>query len=820
MRYLFFLFVILACPYLSLAQNQNFYQIIQDYKASEISQNSPSSKEAKMFNRWSNFYGPRVYPSGDAVPVKQILKEYEKVKFFQSQKNNYDGDWSYLGPDKIPNFSGGAGRLNCMEFHPSNSQIMWVGAPNGGLWKTIDGGLNWSSNTDLLPNLGVTDIAINPLDPDVMYIATGDGYGYPNATNVHWGGTYTTGVLKSVDGGQNWNVTGLSYQFSNNIQIFQMLINPQNPNILFATASDGLYKTIDAGLTWTKVISAPTLDIAFKTDDFNTILVTRRSGGIWKSTDGGNNWVPKYSGSTDIAIETTPADPNRVYAWENNGSFQVSYDAGETWTFMGTPDFGVWYYMALGVSLTNPDEVYVGNLDISRSTNGGVSWSVVTDWIGWPSSKYVHADNREIKFDPTNHSTLYAINDGGIFKSTNNGSSWVDISEGIHVMQLYRFSNSQTDPKHMLIGSQDNGQNLYLNDDWSMVLLADGMESIIDPWNPGIVYATYQNGGFQISYDNGQTFNQANLPSFGSWTVPMEINPNVPNTVYVGLDNGTIYKSTDQGSSWSTYGVLNTFDFVTAIATCPSEPTTMYALTGDVFVGGSFKLEIAKDGGSTWTVLTGLPTFTAYPSDITVSESDASKIWVTFSGYGATDKVYYSNDYGNSWTNISQGLPKVPVNCVIHDGTTENGLYIGTDLGVFYKNDSMLAWSVYNDGLPNVIINELEIIDGGTVLRAATYGRGIWESPVYSLEEPNNLVELEHDYLRVYPTITDAFVTIQRINSSPATLRITDTSGKIVRELAFSEDFKELNLADLTAGTYFLNIQEGERVEIKKIVKL
>lgn len=811
-----FLLILLNIEYV-VCQESNFYDVLEAYKTS-IPTVSPSSKESKMFNRWANFYGPRVYPSGDHIPMKHVLLERANIKALSSQKAGFDGDWSYLGPDTIPDFSGGAGRLNCLEFHPNNSQIMWVGAPNGGLWKTIDGGLNWSSNTDLLPNLGVTDIAVDPLNPDNMYIATGDGYGYPILSDKHWGGTYTTGIMKSVDGGLTWNLTGLTYQFSNNVQIFQLIINPLSPNILYATGSDGVYKSIDAALNWTKVMQAPALDIAFKTDDPNTILTSRRNGGVWKSTDAGATWSPKLSSSNEIALAVTKADPNRVYAWLDNGDLQISYDAGETWSYKSTPDYGSWYYMALEASQTNPDEVIVGNLDLSMSLNAGTSWNIITDWLGWSTPKYVHADNREIRYDPSNPNTIYAINDGGIFKSTNNGTTWTDLSHGIHVMQLYRFGNSQTDPAHMMIGAQDNGQNLWRNGDWSMTLFADGMESIIDPWNPGVVYATYQNGGFSVSTDYGQSFSDINL-GVGAWTIPLEINPSVPNRLYAGLNNGEIVTSTNQGQTWTNYGNLNSFDYVQSIATCPSEPTTMYALTGDVYSGGDMGLHITKNDGSSWNELNTLPTLQLYPSDVVASPNDASKVWVTYSGYDVNEKVLFSNDYGVSWTNITGSLPKVPVNCILHDGTANNGVYIGTDLGVFYRNDSLNSWKYYSEGMPNVIINELEIISSEKTIRAATYGRGIWQSPIYGQGEPNSITENTGQQIEVYPTIVNDQINIYS-HLDNFNLEIIDMNGKTVFTQRSNSPNETVNLNLLSKGTYFLKVMTGEHCYKKKIIKL
>ncbi|MEL6821683.1 MAG: T9SS type A sorting domain-containing protein, partial [Calditrichota bacterium] len=270
---------------------------------------------------------------------------------------------------------------------------------------------------------------------------------------------------------------------------------------------------------------------------------------------------------------------------------------------------------------------------------------------------------------------------------------------------------------------QDNGTNMLKNGSWTHVLGADGMEAVTDYSNANIMYGATQNGGLNRSFDGGQSFSSATngITENGSWVTPYVIDPENPEILYAGYQR--VWKTENRAGSWSP--ISNSFGInITVLTIAPSDAQTLYA-------GYTTGLFVTRDGGSNWTsIASGLPLGSAALRYVTVSDVDPEKIWAVFSGFSSGNKVFESTDAGASWTNISGNLPNIPVNCIIHQQSANDALYVGTDNGVFYRRPGTNDWEAYNTSLPNVIVQELEIHYGTLMLRAATYGRGIWESPL------------------------------------------------------------------------------------------
>lgn len=737
-----------------IADNEfySFYEIQNAFNNYWEGKQISKGKGWKQFKRWENFMEPRVYPSG-YLNNNAYWKAYKLQKQTYSLKNNKDtvSNWVPLGPSDTPTEFGGGkrgnGRINCIAFDPNNNDIIWVGTPSGGLWKTTTGGSSWTTLTDDFPTLGISCIAINPNHTDTMYIGTGDRDA---------GDTYTVGVLRSIDGGLTWEETDLAYDITQQRLINDMLLNPDNPNELIVATSSGIYKSTDAGVTFTSVQSGHFKDLVYKPNDYSVIYASSFSHGggaaIYKSSNSGNSFseLNNLSFSTSqvnrITLATTPHDANYVYALcsksSNSGfhSIHRSINEGNSWqemmdgsntNLLGWETDGSdvseggqgWYDLSLAVSPTNKDEVYVGGVNIWKSTNGGVDFDINAHWYGGGGAEYVHADEHILVFNENNN-VLYSGNDGGIY-STSNGYLWTDISDGLEIHQIYRLGCSATNEHRVVTGSQDNGTMRYENGTWNAILGGDGMECLIDYENEDIIYAEYYYGNIFRSNDGGYNFNVAIKPDGsdnGAWVTPYVISPSNPTTLYAGYVE--IYKSDNRGDSWTTItNNLTNGSTVRSLAVAPTNENYIYA-------GTTSNIYCTKNGGTSWTnISSGLPN-TSY-TYIAVSNSNPETIWVTCSGFNSGQKVYRSDNAGNTWTNISDNLPNIPANCIVHQKNTDDGIYVGTDLGVYYTNNHMTGWKSFNNGLPNVIVNELEIHENSHKLRAATFGRGLWESPLY-----------------------------------------------------------------------------------------
>ncbi|MBL4754928.1 MAG: PKD domain-containing protein [Flavobacteriales bacterium] len=730
----------------AISDTLNFYEIQEKVEQYWVDKTPTKGSGWKQYKRWEYMMKPRVYPTGNPIDPTILWTEWQRVKQNLPQQKargksgqfellGTNGNWTEIGPDVVPSNGGGIGRINCLEFDPLQPNILWAGTPDGGLWKSTNAGVGWTTNTDLLPNLGVADIAINPKNTNIMYIGTGDGYGLDFGGGTVWGGTYSMGVLKSTDGGMSWNSTGLNWSITQTSFVHTLIIHPDNPDTLLAATSNGIWKTTDGGVVWSMVRSGQFFDLEFKPGDPSTIYASGTD--LYKSTDNGNNWTRKsYWSVGAINLAVTPANPNVVYALcDDLSSFYKSSNSANSFVsrpYPGINNVAGWYMLALAVSPTDENTVYAGGLDLAKSTNGGSSWATISDWSGWPAPNYTHADHRAITFYPGSSTTIYNGNDGGVFKSTNAGLSWLDLSDGLAISQFYKLGASQSDSGIIYAGAQDNGTARLSGGIWTDVGVGDGMECIVDHADNSIVYFSIYFGYLYKSTDGGENFIDIHLGS-GDWVIPFIMDPVDPLTLYAG-DFGGIYKTTDGGSSWGFISNgLSSYGYISTMEIAPSNSAVLYCSAGSKLFGGAIQFLKSTDSGNNWTIASsGLPIANNYITAIAVDDTDPSQLWVTVSGLDAGVKVFKSVNSGLSWSNISGALPNVSVNCITHAKDQFNGIYIGNDFGVYYKNDTIDDWVPFFDGLPNVIVSELEIQFAAGKIRAATYGRGLWESKVYS----------------------------------------------------------------------------------------
>ncbi len=711
----------------------------------------------QQYERWAHFMEQRTLPSGNMPNPNILWNEWNAYKNIHKKNKtaSFTGNWSFIGPDFVPSASssGGTGRINCIVFDPTNSNTIWLGTPDGGLWKSTDAGSTWSTNTDLLTNLGISDIAIDPTNTQNMLIVTGDKFGYDDGTGNFWGGTYSAGILKSTDGGITWNATSLTYAQTQYTTFQRVIIIPDYPNIVLAVASDGIWRSTDSGSNWTKIKTGTYYDLELNPGN-SSISYTANKNSIYKSTDYGQTWSLTYTTTSTadgrVSLAVTDANSSVLYAWFENGYLYKSSDEAVTFQAESNPSnnytFYGYYDMALTACPTNENMVFIGGLDIYKSTNSGSSWTQMSHWSNTQTSpKYAHADHHCLTFLPGSGTEIYTGNDGGIFKSTNTGSAWTDLSQGIGITQLYSIASAATDPYLIYMGAQDNGSLEYDNGTTTSVYGGDGMDCMADYSDPTISYVSLYYGSIYQSTDGGNNYYDISPFATGAWVTPFVMDPKNHNTLYGGYDQ--VYKTTNAGNNWNSISASVSLgsSLITSLAVAQSNTKYIYFATLS-------KIYVTKDGGSTWTsIKSGLPVTYLSISGITISHTDPEKVWITFSGYGSGEKVYYSDNAGTSWTNISGSLPNIPFNCVTYQDNSNDQIYVGSDFGVYYINKSMSDWTYFNTGLPNVIISELEINDGIKKIRAATYGRGIWES---------DLADTTGDTITVYTDFTASLTTI------------------------------------------------------------
>jgi photosystem II stability/assembly factor-like uncharacterized protein len=815
----------------------------------------PSSIEGiRQFKRWEWYMQGRVDQDGQ-FPAERYWHEYQKVKSTLKNGKQKNVNWTPVGPFNVPSlinygFHVGVGRVDCMAFHPFDEDIVWVGTPGGGAWKSPDGGLSWECKTDQLPTLGVSDIVVHPTNPDLIYLATGER----DAWN-----TFSVGVLKSQDGGETWDNTGLNYEVQDLKAVNQLLMHPDDPDIIIAATSQGIYKTTDGGSGWVQVeTSGHFKDMVFKPGDPSVIYASTYHffGGarIFKSSDGGDSFDYLYgtgmpaANTCRIKLATSPADPNRIYALNcKTGNyclegFYRSLDDGITWektisgdeqdlvgyVTSGPADLGQGFYnLSMAVSTDDPDEILVGGTHIWKSVDGGETF-MLNDNCYVIYNQWIHADIHEFAYHPLNDK-LYAGTDGGIYRSDDHGANWNDISEGLQITQSYRLGVSELDADLMVIGNQDNGSFKFDDNDCVSINTADGMDCFIDSGDPEIIYTSYQYGTLFKSPNGG--ISQINITPNNAgnavWTAPFLKHPTDPDIIYAGYTE--IFRSTDKGTTWDqiTNGFTNGA-VIHRILVAPGDDQVIYASSYN-------SIWKTTDGGVNWNKISGdLPLF-QYPPvpfdiftfyDMAVSPLDPDIVWVTYSNFMEGVKVFKSLDGGENWMNISGNLPNFPVNCIVYQPGTNDGVYVGMDVGVYYTDNDLNSWFDVSVGLPGVVITDLEIVQSAGKLVAATYGRGVWETELFNpVTSIGN--RASDQTLKVWPNPASANISLQYTchGESRVTIVLLDPFGNpVLTKHATNQGgmvCDVIDLAGMARGTYVLSLFINRvPVQYKKIVKI
>lgn len=779
----------------------------------------------KPYARELDFIEKRV--SNDRTfPHLALYNEWLKEKDKNEQASN--SNWKPLGPTNVPIIlsngkNRGVGRINAIAFDPYDKDIIYVGSPGGGFWKSTDGGANWVTTSDDLPVLGVSSIAVNPNNTDIIYIATGDA----NASD-----TYSIGVLKSVDQGDTWSTTGLSYNVSANKRVNKILINPNNTDSVFAATNTNIMLSVDGGISWNNC--APLgrwRDIEFMPGNPNIVYAAKQSSGgsnVYRSLDGGGNWSVinngvSSSGKYRPLIAVTPINPNVIYALYSASDYSFhgiykSIDGGDNWNLQsnspnifgrdtdGTGTGGQsWYDLSLGVSNNDENHLFVGGINLWESTDGGVNWNIEAS-SGNGNYAYMHVDQHCLEFHPITN-VPYAGNDGGLYKYLDNLNNWIDISDGLEISQFYKLGLSESNASKLIAGAQDNGTEMLTNGVWDAVRGSDGMECAIDPYDEDLLYSSSQYGGLRKSFNGGNNWDNIKPVSYdGAWVTPYKIHPNNNNMIVAGYDE--VYLSLTSGAVWDSISYnVSGGQSVRTIALAPSNEDYIYAATYS-------RLMKTTNSGQSWTsIKPGLPNYNI--SDVTVSDKDPNRLWVTMSEYNASNKVFESGDGGATWANITgANLPNLPVNCIVYQANANEDLYIGTDIGVYHKDNTMSDWAPYKNGLPNVVVNELEIHYPTNRIRAATFGRGVWDSPLNS-RSTYTKSEIVSD-LNVYPNPASNQLYVKLKSSDLVHFEIRSVSGKIIKEgTLVSSNY--IDISRINSGTYIIKIRVGNSLHRQKI---
>jgi photosystem II stability/assembly factor-like uncharacterized protein len=724
-----FLLLLLLVPGLVQAQMptvqnvEDIHDLFRQHFAQRVDRGSGTG--FKPWKRAEWFWGQRAFPTG-TIPDGARWQAYQQM--LKMPRAHTDEPWEELGPANI------GGRTRVIRFHPNNPDIMFAGSVSGGLWKSTDAGHIWVPITDFLPNIAVGALEFDPLHPDTMYMGTGEGYYNVDAV-------LGIGLLKSTDGGDSWEQTSLSWPYSSSSAVNKISIDPTNPENIVVATRNGLRLSTDGFVTYSIPSgggSGDFKDVQRDPQNPNNLLAAAgypwgaASNGIYKSTDGGLTWSRRTSGLPSVMtmgrsiLAYYQNNPAVVYcgvaATLNAGAHTIgiyrSGDGGDTWDVINnTVDIfseQSWYDMMLAVYPENSALLFAAGRYMFRSTNSGYQWSQI--------GANVHVDYHECVFHPDDPSIVFVGTDGGIFMSFTGGDSWEERNTDYVTHQYYGFGNATIDTLCAFGGSQDNGTTRWLGSrDWDMVYGGDGGYCVIDWSNDMTVYVEWQFGHHLRSTNGGNTFQniQNGIAGDGPWVTPVIQDPFESNTLYTTAGAGQIYITTNRGDLWEPLGSPLGAE-VQSIAASPILQGRLYAARGS----GIYR----KDPGTTtWTSASGgLPS--AEVTRVIPDIANPDGVYATISGFGASH-VYWSNNAGDNWTNITGDLPRVPVQDLAIDLNDASTLYAGTDLGVFRTTDHGQSWEIFGSGFPVAVVDDLEMQARTGMLRAATHGRGLWQIP-------------------------------------------------------------------------------------------
>ncbi|CAN5525328.1 hypothetical protein BH10BAC5_BH10BAC5_27890 [soil metagenome] len=687
--------------------------------------------------------------------------------------------WTAIGPGNI------GGRIRSILIKPAAVSTILIGSVSGGIWKSTNSGLNWTAKLDDKDPIAIGSMVFDPKHPDTVFAGTGEGWG--NFDAVYGGGIY-----RSTDFGDTWtllaatisssfrNVLKMTADTAGNIYAATKNINTKQGGGEY-TLAGGLFRSTNSGTTWTKISSSTFADNYFNPCDVlaftpSEILFAVNSngatlGGIYRTTNSGTNWTKITTGLPSsaykrISLAQDPSHKDTLYSvFESTdvssggdgglkGIF-MSADRGVTWTSVTTPpkisSTGTksylssqgWYDNTITVDPHSSANIYVAGVDMMKSTNRGTSWSQLTYWHSFYGSPVVHADHHVTAYDPITADVIYEGNDGGIFKTTNGGTTWTSLNSGLEITQYFGGSVYKTGSTVVYGGTQDNGHLKFsTGTDWTMVFGGDGGYTAQDQTDALINYEEYVYLDMSKTTDGGSSWasctsglTDATSSASCLFISPFSMNQDISSVLIAGSDKTWI--TSNGGTSWTaSSGTLSAGEFVSAVTVDgPSSPYYGYAGTTGGKIFRCTSLDPAA-GLDTWTDISPVSHNGAWVRRIVVNSVDSTKLLACYSGFNISapllsKHIWYSTNSGTSWTDISNDLPNIPVHSALFNPYDPTMFILSTETGIFRSTNSGTNWSLISSsgGMPSYVpVDEIVLQSGTGSIFAFTHGRSVFYS--------------------------------------------------------------------------------------------
>ncbi len=795
-----------------------------------------------------------------AYPYRDIPKAEYKAALHIARAVHHasvglvDFPCSQVGPYNV------GGRITAIAAHPDSPDLIYAGAALGGVLKSDDRGQSWEFISDDVPSLSVGDLAVDPDDPDVLYLGTGEA----NSSGDSYAGT---GLYRTTNGGDDWEFLG----FANSCHIGRVAIDPSDNTklfvasmgSLFSTSNDrGVYRSTNGGTNWEQVLftndSTGCIDIVINPSNTDIVYASmwqrirgpedRRVGGthsgIYRSIDGGDNWdrlttgLPSGEDIGRIGLAICPSNPSRLYASVVNHpgdliDFYRTDNGGDNWSDMlVNPNVGSfssfgWYFGQIWAHPVDQDIVCFGDVSLWRSYNGGSYW--------YDISGITHVDHHALYIDPTNPEYMINGNDGGVFITENGGNSWTKCYD-LPITQFYAITIDKNTPYRIYGGTQDNSTPGTITggvDDWETLFYGDGFYVNVDFTNSNTIYAEAQYGYLGKSTDLGNNwdliFNSNIHGERSNWCTPVVMSHFDNDILFYGAQR--VYKTTNAGLSFNAISPDLTggpgdgsllFGTITTISQSPLNPDIIWAGTDDS------RVWVTEDGGGSWEMVSDdLPD--RWCSRVSADVYDETVCYVTFTGYKVDDlmpHIFKTETLGATWSDISGNLEGVPVNDILPDPQRRGWLYIGTDFGMFYSDNNGTTWQGMSPDHPICPVFDIDICSNPFKLISGTHGRSMYEFDLgaVGIDDPDRSRPVSYKLNQNYPNPFNAATTIsyELLKPGHVNLSVYDITGRLAatlvdREVSAGEHKLTYDASPLASGTYFLSMRTADGQSSRKM---
>jgi hypothetical protein len=651
--------------------------------------------------------------------------------------------WTERGPSNM------GGRTRALVIHPTTPSRMWAGSVGGGIWRSDNSGGSWYPLDDWMGNLAICCLTMDPGNSNVMYAGTGEGFGNFDAISGE-------GIWKTTNGGSSWTQIASTLSFGS---VNRIVVSPSNSNVVLAATATGIRRSTDGGTSWTTERTGNSLQVVVNPNNANNYVAHVSESGVHRvvrSTDGGLNWTNATTGLTSVTgrIELAFATSfgNRIYASTNvsGGDIWRSDDAGANWTqrtATGLSGGQIWYNDAIWVDPTNSNIVVVGYQDMFRSTDGGATFTTISN--GGMNASTPHSDVHFFTADPgydgSTNKTVYVCTDGGVYRTTDitaatTSSGWVRRDSNYRTIQYHGVAGHGSG--RIAGGTQDNGTHEleFGSQVATLVRGADGGFTAIDPTNDDFIFGETQNMGLFRSSDGGASYVSisAGISDVGSCTnfiPPLVLDHNDPNRLLAGGCSlwRTTNAKTGSPPSWTNIKA-SIGSNISAIAVAPGNSAVIWVGHNN---GHVYRTSNGTAASPTWTAVDNNSSPNPLPSRsverILIDRTSTSTVFVCFGGF-STNNLWRTTNNGSTFTDVTgsgvTGLPSAPLYGIAQHPSLNGRYYVASEVGVFGTSDNCANWSTSNDGPADVSCIEIGFMHGSSTLLVGTHGRGMWSTTI------------------------------------------------------------------------------------------